>query len=80
MHDVEQFSEHSPKARMAWSSRPVWNRRSPRGRRPDPYPHLDMAPTDHNRRDSGNRHLQRTPSMAKSKSLVAKDFSQARLL
>jgi hypothetical protein len=80
MLDVEQFSEHSPKARMAWSSRPVWDRRTPRGRRPDPYPHLDMAPGDRNRRNSGNRHLQRTASMAKPKSLVASDSSRAGLL
>jgi hypothetical protein len=80
MLDVEQFSEHSPKARMAWSSRPVWNRRTSRGHRPDPYPHLDMAPGDHNRGDSGNCHLQRTASMAKSKSLVARESSRAGLL
>jgi hypothetical protein len=79
MHDVEQFSEHSPKARMAWSSRPIWNRRAPRGHRPDPYPHLDMAPGNHNRRHRGDRRLQHTTSMAKSKSLVARDSSRAGL-
>ena len=77
MLDVKQFAEHSPKARMAWSSRPVWNRRTPRGHRPDPYPHLDMAPGNRDHRYSGHRRLQCTASMAKPQSLVARDSSRA---
>ena len=80
MLDVKQFAEHSPKARMAWSSRPVWNRRTLRSRRPDPYPHLDMAPGNRDHRYSGHRRRERIASMAKSKSLVVRDSSRTGLL
>ena len=73
MTDEQRFAELPSYSRMAWSSRPVWNRRPPVGERRDPRSHLGVAPRHRTRDGHHGSSVDRVHAMAGSQSLVAND-------
>ena len=71
MTDEQRFAELPSYSRMAWSSRPVWNRRPPLGERRDPRSHLGVAPRNRTRDGYRECPVDRVHAAARSQSLVA---------
>lgn len=70
MIDEQRFAELPTHSRMAWSSRPVWDRRTTKNQRRDYRPNLGVARrhrTHNGHRDSS---MDRVQAMARSQSLV----------
>ena len=71
MFDEERFLELPTQSRIAWSARPVWDRKPPVGGRRNRPAHLDFARRHHIRRVSNNGGIGSHHSLARSKSNVA---------
>ena len=77
MNDEQRLAELPTYSRMAWSSRPVWDRRPAVGKRRNRHPDLGVA-RRHRPHDGGRRSSRdRVHALARSKSLVV-DGAQAR--
>lgn len=71
MTDEQRFAELPSYSRMAWSSRPVWNRRPPVGERRDSRTYLGVAPRHRTRDGYRGSPVDRVHAAARSQSLVA---------
>ena len=71
MTDEQRFAELPSYSRMAWSSRPVWNRRPPVGVRRDSRSHLGVAPRHRTRDGYRGSSVGSVHAVARSQSLVA---------
>ena len=71
MTDERRFTELPSYSRMAWSSRPVWNRRPPVGEHRDPRSNLGVAPRHRTRDGYRGSPVERVHAVARSQSLVA---------
>ena len=70
MRNAEQLDELPTRTRMAWSSRPVWDRRAPHSRgRHDPS-NLGRSSRDGGRYHRDRRGRLSDPQLAATKSLV----------
>ena len=70
MTDEQRFAELPSYSRMAWSSRPVWNRRPPLGERRDHRPDLGVARRYRTHVGHRSSPVDRVHAMARSQSLV----------
>ena len=70
MCDVEQLSELSARSRMAWSTRPVWDRRAPNHQRRSSPSNLDRSRRDGGRYRADRRGHQRSRHVASATALV----------
>jgi hypothetical protein len=70
MNDEQRFAELPSHSRMAWSSRPVWDRRPPVGERRDHRPDLGLARRYRTRDAHRSSSVDRVHAMARSQSLV----------
>ena len=73
MTDEQRFAELPSYSRMAWSSRPVWNRRPPVGERRDSRSHLGVAPRHRTRDGLRGSSVDRVHAVARSQSLVGRE-------
>ena len=73
MIDEQRFAELPTYSRMAWSARPVWDRRPTGNQRRDR--HADLGVARRHRSHDGDRHcsLDSIHALARSQSLVAND-------
>lgn len=71
MNDEQRFAELPSYSRMAWSSRPVWNRRPPVGERRDHRSHLGVVPRHRTRDGLRGSSVDSIHAVARSQSLVA---------
>ncbi len=77
MNDEQRLAEFPTYSRMAWSSRPVWDRRLTESQRRNRRPDLGVA-RRHRSHDGGRRSSRdHVHALARSESLVGDD-SQAR--
>jgi len=70
MFDEERFLELPTQSRIAWSARPVWDRKPPVGGRGNRPAHLDFVSRHHTRRVSNHVGYNSHHSLAQSKSNV----------
>lgn len=70
MRDVEQLSELPARSRMAWSTRPVWDRRAPNHKRRSDPTNLDRSGRVGGRYRADRRDHQRTGHVASATTLV----------
>ncbi len=70
MFDEERFLELSNQSRIAWSARPVWDRKPPLGGRGNRQTYLDFTSRHHTRRVSNHVGYHSHNSLAQSKSNV----------
>lgn len=71
MFDEERFLELPNQSRIAWSARPVWDRKPPMGGRRNRPAHLDIVGRHHIHRVSNHGDFSSHHSLALSKSNVA---------
>jgi hypothetical protein len=71
MIDEQRLAELPPYTRMAWSSRPVWDRRPAAVQRRNPRSNLGVARRYRSHSDVGRSSLDDAHALARSKSLVS---------
>ena len=71
MNRGEQLAELPTQTSMAWSARPVWDRRPAVGDRADRRTNLAVARRDRDRRRHARRSRDRAAALARPESLVA---------
>lgn len=70
MFDEERFLELPTQSRIAWSARPVWDRKPPVGRRGNRQTYLAIASRHHACRSGNHGGYNSRHSLAQSKSNV----------
>jgi hypothetical protein len=70
MNRAEQLAELPTQTSMAWSARPVWDRRPALGDRADRRSNLAVARRDRTRRRHARRSRDRAAALARPESLV----------
>lgn len=70
MIDVERFSDLPVESRISWSSRPVWDRRTPATHRLGDRRHLGVAGCHRRRNDRRTHHPDRFASLVGKQPLV----------
>jgi hypothetical protein len=71
MNDERKLAELPTHSRMAWSSRSVWDRRTPVDRRPHRHPNMGVARGNRIGRSGNCRHRDHVAALARQESLVA---------